>query len=391
MNEVILCKYGEVILKGANKARFESILQRDLRRRAAKIGKFDVSYGQSTVYIVPLDDDSAARIDDMYAEAKRTFGFVGVARAAVVEKTLEAVLAAAKEYLPPYLAAARTFKVETKRSDKRFPLKSPEISGEVGGAILDAMPSLRVDLENPDVVVRVEIREHAAYIHAGQDKGAGGMPLGSNGRGLLLLSGGIDSPVAAHMMAKRGMTVESVYFESPPYTSELARDKVFELARILTGWCGRMRVNVMTLTHLQEEIRDKCDEDYFTLILRRAMMRLAQRLADERGCAALVTGESLGQVASQTLAAIAVTDCVAASPVFRPLIGLDKQEIIVRAREIGTFDTSILPYEDCCTVFTPRHPRTQPELAKVEAEEAKLDLDALLDEAWEARFHKIIE
>ena len=279
-----------------------------------------------------------------------------------------------------------TCRCEAKRSDKLFPLKSPEIAAEVGGEILEAMPELRVDLTHPEITVRVEIRDRMAYIHAGQERGAGGIPLGSGGKGLLLLSGGIDSPVAGYMMAKRGLFIDALHFESYPYTSEQARQKVLELAHELCEYCREIRVHVISLTHIQEMLRDNCDEEYFTLLLRRFMMELANRVADEKECKALITGESLGQVASQTMAAICVTDAVARYPVLRPCIGLDKEEIVERARQIGTFDTSILPYEDCCTVFTPRHPKTRPELAKVEQQEARLDKDALLREAWDSRY-----
>jgi len=383
MKEVILCKYGEIILKGANRSQFESMLAKEVRRRAAHVGKFDVYYLQSTVYIEPLTEDED--IDEMYRQAKHVFGFVGVSRAAVAEKTVEDIMRVAREYLPEKLAGAKTFRVEAKRADKRFPLKSPELSAEVGGAVLSVMHHLKVNLDHPDVTVRVEVRDKAAYIHAGQERGAGGIPVGCGGRGLLLLSGGIDSPVAGYRMARRGLALDALYFESIPYTSELAREKVFTLAKLLTEYCGKICMHVISLTHIQEEMRDKCEEDYFTLLLRRFMMKLACRMADQCGATALVTGESLGQVASQTLAAIRVTEDAADRPILRPLIGMDKEEIVVTAREIGTFETSILPYEDCCTVFTPRHPRTQPVLEKVLAEEAKLDVDALIEEAWLTR------
>jgi len=383
MKEVILCKYGEIILKGANKSQFESILLREVRRRAAHVGNFDVSYSQSTVYIEPKSEDED--IEEMVRQAKHVFGFVGISRAAVAEKTVEDICRVAAEYLPARLAGYSKFRVEAKRSDKRFPLKSPELSAEVGGVILSVMPRLRVDLNHPDITVRVEVRDHAAYIHAGQERGAGGIPLGSGGRGLLLLSGGIDSPVAGYRMARRGLALDALYFESIPYTSEMAREKVFTLAKILTEYCGKIRLHVISLTHIQEEMRDKCEEDYFTLLLRRFMMKLACRMAEQCGAPALVTGESLGQVASQTLAAITVTENAADRPILRPLIGMDKEEIVQTAREIGTFETSILPYEDCCTVFTPRHPRTQPVLEKVLEQEQKLDVEALLEEAWQSR------
>ena len=383
MKEVILCKYGEIILKGANKSQFESLLLREVRRRAAHVGKFDVSYAQSTVCITPLTD--MEDMEEMFRQAKHVFGFVGITRAAVAEKTVEDICRVAAEYLPPYLAGAKKLRVEAKRSDKKFPLKSPELAGEVGGAILSVMPHLRVDLTHPDVTVRVEVRDQYAYIHAGQEKGAGGISLGSGGRGLLLLSGGIDSPVAGYMMARRGLALDALYFESIPYTSELAREKVFTLAKLMTEYCGKIRMHVISLTKIQEAIRDNCDEDYFTLLLRRFMMRLSCRMAEQCGAPALITGESLGQVASQTMAAICVTENASDRPILRPCIGMDKEEIVRTAREIGTFETSILPYEDCCTVFTPRHPKTQPVLEKVLEQEAKLDYDALLEEAWLTR------
>ena len=383
MKEVILCKYGEIILKGANKSQFESLLLREVRRRAAHVGQFEVTYAQSTVCIAPLTD--MEDMEEMFRQAKHVFGFVGITRAAVAEKTVEDICRVAAEYLPPYLAGARKLRVEAKRSDKRFPLKSPELAGEVGGAILSVMPHLKVDLTHPDVTVRVEVRDQYAYVHAGQEKGAGGIPLGSGGRGLLLLSGGIDSPVAGYMMARRGLALDALYFESIPYTSELAREKVFTLAKLMTEYCGKIRMHVISLTRIQEAIRDNCDEDYFTLLLRRFMMRLSCRMAEQCGAPALITGESLGQVASQTMAAICVTEAASDRPILRPCIGMDKEEIVRTAREIGTFETSILPYEDCCTVFTPRHPKTQPVLEKVLEQEAKLDYETLLEEAWLTR------
>ena len=385
IKEVILGKYGEIILKGTNRGTFEAQLLRDVKRRAAMIGNYAVSYTQSTVYIEPKDEDAEYNLDLMYSQVGKIFGFAGICKAAVCEKTLESIIETAQAYLPDKLANVRTFKCDARRSDKHFPLSSPELAGEVGGAILDIMPDLKVNLNEPDVVVKIEVREEHAYIHAGQDKGAGGMPLNSAGKGLLLLSGGIDSPVAGYMMLKRGMTVDCVHFESFPYTSEAAREKVLSLASELTEYCGKIRVHIISLTHIQEELRDNCDEDYFTLLLRRFMMKLACRTAEDQGCSVLVTGESLGQVASQTLKAMCVTESAADRPVFRPLVGMDKLDIIKIAREIGTFETSILPYDDCCTVFTPRHPRTQPELEKVLAEEAKVDFEALLDEAWHTR------
>ena len=379
-SEVILCKYGEIVLKGANRQSFESSLVKELRRRASPYGIFKIYFKQSTLYVEPQSDD--CDMEGMYQAARRVFGIVGVNRAAVCEKNMESIMSTAREYLPEKLAGKRTFKVDAKRSDKKFPLKSPEISAEIGGVILSAVRGIKVDVHNPDVTVTVEVRDEHAYIRAGQEPGAGGLPLRTAGRGLLLLSGGIDSPVAGCMMAKRGMEIEALHFDSFPYTSDRAREKVMDLAQEMCEFCSRMHVHVISLTHIQEEIRDKCQEDFFTLLLRVFMMRLAERCAREYKCGALITGESLGQVASQTLAAIGVTDSVVNIPVFRPCIGLDKNEIVIQARHYGTFDTSILPYEDCCTVFTPKHPKTQPKLEQVMAELAKLDVEALLDEAY---------
>ena len=380
MKEILLCKYGEIVLKGANRRQFEDMLAKEMRYRAACFGKFTVKYAQSTLYIEPQDD--AADLDGMFEAACRVFGVAGVVRAAVAEKNMDSILAIAKSYLPAFLQGKRTFKVEAKRSDKAFPLSSPEISRETGGAVLSACPYLRVDVHHPDVTVRVEVRETAAYVHAGQFKGAGGLPVGSAGKGLLLLSGGIDSPVAGFMMAKRGVRLESLYFESIPYTSEQAREKVLELAARVARWSGSMQVNVISLTALQETLVKTCDEEYFTLLLRRFMIRLANKVAVERGCESLITGESLGQVASQTMQALHVTNMLSQYPVFRPCIGMDKEEIVQIARHIDTFETSILPFEDCCTVFTPRHPKTKPTPAQLEEQESRLDVDALVDEAF---------
>ncbi len=381
MKEVLLCKYGELILKGANRSYFENLLIKELRTRVKRAGDFDVTYAQSTIYIEPKNEDCDLELALEYA--KKVFGIVSIDRAVVVEKDIDAIKAAAKEYLPQFLVGARTFKADARRSDKSFPLKSPELMREVGGAVLEACPRLKVDVNNPEVTVRVEIRERGAYIHAGGIKGAGGMPLGSSGKGLLLLSGGIDSPVAGYMIAKRGVTLEALHFESFPYTSERAKEKVMELARLLCEYTTHIKLHVISLTHIQEELRRACDEDYFTLLLRRYMMTLAERVARRNHCHALITGESLAQVASQTMKAIEATDNAVNMPVYRPCIGLDKEEIVSIARKIGTFETSILPYEDCCTVFTPRHPKTRPELENVLAEEAKLDFAALCDEAYD--------
>ena len=384
MKEILLCKYGEIVLKGANRRYFEETLCKTLRFRAKHYGNFSITRSQSTLVIEPLDD--MVDIDGMFETASKVFGIVGISRCAVCEKNMESIADTVREYIPQFLIGKKTFKVEAKRSDKRFPLGSIEIAREIGGVVLESVPKLKVDVHHPEIVVQVEIREFGAYIHAGQFKGAGGMPVGSNGKGLLLLSGGIDSPVAGYMIAKRGVQIEAVHFESFPYTSERAREKVFELAREVAQYAGSFNVHVVSLTHIQEELVKTCEEDYFTLLLRRYMMAIADRLAHKLGCGGLITGESLGQVASQTMQAIGVTDPVATLPVFRPCIGLDKEEIVQVARKIGTFETSIQPYEDCCTVFTPKHPRTRPELAKVLEQERKLDFEALVQEALDGAY-----
>lgn len=385
MREILLCKYGEIVLKGANKRYFEDILCKELRKRAKKHGNFEISRAQSTIYVKPLDD--FADIDGMYDSAMKTFGIAAIGRAAVCEKDIEDIKRVAREYIPEFLDGKKTFKVEGKRSDKTFPYNSMQLAELIGGEILEATRGkIRVDVHHPDVVVKVEIREQAAYVHAGQRSAAGGLPVGTSGHGLLLLSGGIDSPVAGYMMAKRGVRVEAVHFESFPYTSEMARDKVIRLARTVAAYAGDIYVHVVSLTKIQEELVKHCDEDYFTLLLRRYMMYIASRIAADHDSKCLITGESLGQVASQTMEAIAVTDAASSIPVFRPCIGMDKLEIIAISEKIGTFDISIEPYEDCCTVFTPKHPRTKPQLEKVLIEEQKLDFMALAQEAIDGAY-----
>ena len=388
--EIFLCKYGEIVLKGANRKYFEDMLCREMKKRAAEYGNFDIYRAQSTIYVEPKDD--FCDMDGMFASVSKVFGIVAIQRAAVCQKNMEDISRVAAEYIPQFLMGKRSFKVEAKRSDKTFPLDSMELSREIGGVILSAYPRIKVDVHNPDVVVKVEIREYGAYISAGSFKGAGGMPVGTNGRGLLLLSGGIDSPVAGYMMAKRGVKVEALHFESFPYTSERAREKVLELASILAEYAGEVRVHIVSLTHIQEELVKSCNEDYFTLLLRRYMMTIAERVAKYKGCTALITGESLGQVASQTMQALGVTDSVVKDmPVFRPCIGMDKEEIVTISRKMGAFETSIQPYEDCCTVFTPKHPKTKPELDKVIAEENTLDFAALADEAFNSLYTVTVE
>lgn len=378
--EILLCKYGEIVLKGANKKYFEDMLCKQLKQKAKKFGAFSITRAQSTIYIKPEND--LCDMDGMFEAALKTFGIAAIGRAMECKKDIDDIKRTAREYIPQFLDGKKSFKVEGKRSDKTFGYDSMQLSKIVGGEILSVMGNkIKVDVHKPDTVVRVEIRESAAYVHAGQFKGACGMPVGSNGRGLLLLSGGIDSPVAGYMMAKRGLHIEAVHFESYPYTSELARQKVIDLARLISEYTGDIYVHVVSLTHIQEELVKKCDEDYFTLLLRRYMMTIASRVAKQHSASCLITGESLGQVASQTTEALTVTNDAASIPVFRPCIGMDKEEIIEISRKINTFETSIQPYEDCCTVFTPKHPKTRPELSKVLIEEQKLDFEALVEEA----------
>ena len=379
IKEILLCKYGEIVLKGANRKYFEDMLCREMKKRAKAYGDFDIYRAQSTIYIEPLND--MADVDGMFAAASKVFGIVAISRAAVCEKSMEDIARVTAEYIPAFLDGKKTFKVEAKRSDKSFALDSMEISREIGGVILENCHRIKVDVHNPDVVVKVEIREFGAYVSAGQFKGAGGMPVGTNGRGLLLLSGGIDSPVAGYMIAKRGVRIDALHFESFPYTSERAREKVLDLAKIVSEYAGDIYVHIVSLTHIQEELVKHCEEDYFTLLLRRYMMTIAERVARDKSCSALITGESLGQVASQTMQALGVTDACVNMPVFRPCIGMDKEEIVQISRKIGAFETSIQPYEDCCTVFTPKHPCTKPELEKVLVQENKLPFSQLVEEA----------
>ena len=382
MTEMILLKLGELVLKGANRYTFEDKLKSNLARRLKSHGKFRVYSRQSTTYIEPLSDE--CDMDAAYDVAKKVFGAVGVSRAKACAKTKEAMLETVRTYLAGNLVGEKTFKVESKRADKSFPMTSIQLSQWVGGELDDLYPNLHVDVHNPALTIHLEVRDYAAFVHADPEPGAGGLPVGTSGRAMSLLSGGIDSPVASWMMAKRGGALEMVHFYSYPYTSPEAKEKVLDLARLLTPWTGRLIVHVVPFTHIQEELRRACPEELFTLLMRRFMMRIAEGMARRTGCRALVTGESLGQVASQTMDAMAVTGAVASLPVFRPLVGMDKEEVVRIARKIGTFETSILPYEDCCTVFTPRHPRTRPHLDEIEAAEAVLDVEALVQEALDA-------
>ena len=381
MKEIFLMKLGEIVLKGANKRQFESRLRQNVRRRMKAYGNFDVYIMQSTVYVEPMDEE--ADVDGAWEACHSIFGVVSLCRSRACEKNLDAIYDAVEAYLGDDLDCAKSFKVESKRSDKAFPLNSIAISQEIGGRLAEAHPHVEVDVHHPEYTVYVEVRDLAAYVHGPAEPGAGGLPTGVGGRAMCLLSGGIDSPVAAYMIAKRGVEIESVHFFSYPYTSQLAKDKVLELARLVTKYSGRMTVNVVSFTEIQEAIRDNCPEEFFTLIMRRFMMEISQRIAKHDGCGALITGENLGQVASQTMEAMTVTGAVVDIPVFMPLVGMDKEEIVTIARKIGTLETSILPYEDCCTVFTPKHPKTKPTISQVLHAERNLDREALITRALE--------
>lgn len=379
MQDMILLKQGEIVLKGLNRRRFEQRLVSNIARRLRPYGSFQVYTLQSTVYVEPQSD--GCDMDGALEALKTVFGIVALTRAAACAKDRDVIVEKAISYLAPAMRQAKSFKVETRRSDKSFPMTSIQLSQYVGGLLAEAFPDVAVDVHTPELVVNVEVRDRAAYVHAGAEPGAGGMPVGSNGTAVTLLSGGIDSPVSSYMIAKRGVRLIPVHFFSFPYTSEAAKEKVIALGRRLTPYCGQMRLAIVPFTRIQEEIRDKCPEPYFTILMRRFMMRIADRLARDNGCGALVTGENLGQVASQTMQALAVTEEVCTLPVLRPLIGFDKTEIVDRARKIGTYELSVLPYEDCCTVFTPRHPELRPELERARAAEAELDVERLVEEA----------
>ena len=377
--ETLLLKCGELVLKGLNRNKFEERVCTDLRHRLKKCGNCTLKIMQSTIYVTP--EDEFFDVDQATEICRKVFGIVSICRAAMCEKDMNAIYALAETYLADDLQGASTFKVEATRSDKKFPMNSMEIMREVGGHLLSKSPHLEVDVHNPELIVHVEVRDKNAFVHAAPIPGAGCLPAGINGRASILISGGIDSPVAAYMMARRGLALHAVHFFSYPYTSERAKEKVITLLEKVAAYSGRIHLEIVPFTHIQEEIRDKCPEDLFTLIMRRFMMRIAQKLAANFESYALVTGESMGQVASQTLYAIAATDAVCEMPVFRPVIGMDKTEIVEIARKIDTFETSILPYEDCCTVFTPKHPQTKPTVAELEEAEKALDAEALIAEA----------
>ena len=388
MKEIFLCKYGEIALKGLNKSTFESVMVKNVKRRLRRLGSFDYWRAQSTLYVYPLDAE--IDMDDVMDELKRVFGIAKICRSLEVEKSMESILSdTTLDYLAEALDDASTFKVEAKRADKKFPYKSPEICASLGGKILERFPHLSVDVHEPDITVTVEIREKYAFVNALRIDGAGGLPIGTSGRGMLLLSGGIDSPVAGYMMAKRGVQIQAIHFEAPPYTSERARMKVEKLAEEIALYCGDIAFHCVPFTDIQVAIKENCPEELFTIIMRRLMMEIAQRICEKENCSCLITGESMGQVASQTMGAIVCTDAACRIPVFRPCIGLDKSEIVKIARDINTFDTSILPYEDCCTVFTPKHPKTRPIPADVEKAQNSFDFEPMIAEAVEKTVFKL--
>ena len=381
MKEIILVKYGEMALKGLNKKTFEDILIKNIKRRLKGLGHFQLTSAQSTTYITPLDED--IELEDVAERVGKIFGIAAYCRACVCEKDFADITEKSIDYLSEILSSAKTFKVAAKRADKAFPMKSPEICAELGGILLEKFPHLTVDVKDPEIIVTVEIRDTNAYVHAENIKGAGGLPVGSSGKAMLLLSGGIDSPVAGYMMAKRGVHISAIHYVSPPYTSDRAQLKVEQLCQKLTDYCGGIAFHCVPFTEIQEAIKDNCPEEFFTVIMRRLMMETAQRICEKEGCLALITGESVGQVASQTMAAIACTDAVCRIPVFRPCVGMDKTEIIEIARKIDTFDTSVLPYEDCCTVFTPRHPKVRPKVEDIEKAQNSFDFEPLIQKAVE--------
>ena len=393
MNEIILIKNGELALKGLNRRSFEEALSRNIQKAAAPCGPVKVFCSQSTMYVTPLE---YANIDEVTERVSRVFGIAALSRAAEVEKNMDQILPAVCEYLRDELESADTFKVNAKRADKKFPLKSPEICVAAGEYILNKFPHLSVDVHEPDLTVTIEIRDAAAYIHKQPIRGAGGLPVGTGGRACVMISGGIDSPVASWMMAKRGLELSAVNFASPPYTSRRAEDKVRSLLEKVARWSGDIRLHIVPFTEIQEAIRDYCPEDMLTVIMRRYMIKIAEIIARKDGALALVSGESVGQVASQTLRALQCTDAAADMPVLRPVIGMDKEEIVSIARKIDTFDISILPYEDCCTVFTPKHPKTKPILEKViQAEKAlecaEVNVNAMIERAVNGTVAEIVK
>ena len=381
MKEIILIKNGELALKGLNRTAFEDKMIKNIRRRLSDLGKVTFFKSQSTITVYPDSEDFD--LDEAVERVGKIFGIAGYSRAAVAAKEFEEIKRVCVEYFSDSIFRYKTFKVEAKRSDKKFPLKSPEICREIGAVMLENFSHLKVDVHHPDLVITVEVRDKEAYIRGNQLKGAGGMPVGTSGKGAVLMSGGIDSPVAAYMMARRGLELRAIHFAAPPYTSELAESKVKMLTEKVSAYAGRIELYIVPFTKIQETIRDACPEEYFTIIMRRLMVEIAERIAEKHGAKALVTGESLGQVASQTLYALSCTDSAATMPILRPLIGMDKNDIVAIARKIDTFETSILPYEDCCTVFTPKHPNTRPRAEDVLAAQEAVDWAGMIEEAIE--------
>lgn len=376
--DLVLLKYGEIALKGLNKPLFERKLLDNIKRKLDKIGRFSVKSAQSTIYVEPLEN---VDMNEAVSCLKTVFGIVNICPVMKCEKSVDGIANAAIECLKDNIIGEKTFKVEAKREDKSFPLNSPQLCAEIGGRILDAFTSLKVDVHNPDIVVNIEVRKDA-FVYSKKEHGAGGMPIGTNGKATLLLSGGIDSPVAGYMIAKRGVILEAVHFHSHPYTSDRAKEKVIDLAKEMSLYCGKINLHVIPFTQIQLDIIEKCPENFLTVIMRRIMMRIAEKISEQTSSAALITGESIGQVASQTMESLICTDNAVNQPVFRPLIGMDKEEIVAISKKIGTYETSILPYEDCCTIFVPKHPKTKPQLSEIiEAEKALENVDDLIADA----------
>ena len=383
MKKVILVRFGEIVLKGLNRGVFEDKLLNNIKRKIKDVGEVVVTKSQARIIVEPKEDEY--NFDLAVQRLIRIFGIVSVSIAYKVESELEIIKKSSYELVEKQLDSGNypTFKVESKRGNKKFPLSSPEISVEVGGFIHDSFDTLEVDVHNPSFTLFVEVREFS-YIYTEKIKAFGGMPTGSNGKAMLLLSGGIDSPVAGFMIGKRGVEIEAVHFYSYPYTSERAKEKVLDLAKILASYCGKVKLHIVPFTEIQLEMNEKCPQDMLTIIMRRIMMKIAEKLANKNGCMCMVTGESIGQVASQTMQSLFATDAAATMPVFRPLIGMDKDEVVEIARKIDTFETSILPYEDCCTVFVAKHPQTKPKLENVlKCEEPLTEIDRMIDEAIE--------
>lgn len=377
--DIVLLKYGEIALKGLNRPMFEQKLLNNISRALAPVGKFNIKKSQSMIYVEPAQDD--IDMDEAIERMSKIFGIVNICPAVSCEKDMDSIAKTTIECLKEMDTEGNSFKVEAKREDKQFPLNSPQICQEMGGRILKNVPGLHVDVHNPDILVQIEVRKKA-YVFTQKVSGAGGMPVGTNGKAALLLSGGIDSPVAGWMISKRGVALDAVHFHSHPYTSDRAKEKVIELAKLLTPYTGRIYLNIVPFTEIQLAIIDKCPKNYLTLIMRRIMMRIAEKIAEKNGARALITGESIGQVASQTMESLAVTDNAVSMPVFRPCIGMDKEEIVRISKKIETYETSILPYEDCCTIFVPKHPKTRPEIEEiVEAEKLLENLDEMIERA----------